>query len=496
MVYKRHNQILMSQGLLNKLDISVVLITTDLVLIDYNDSAASLLGIDESCIGTTLPAVCPSIKQSLLSEWVSEAIEAEQCISRDIQTGDREWLELRIFADREDDDYKVILAFEDVSDRKLNELRFKDASSYSESIVQTVREPLLVLDSNLRVKDANRAFCKMFRVTEEETIGQYIYDLGNGQWNIPRLRILLEEILPNATQFNDFEVEYDFPTIGKKTMLLDARQLDWQSEHLRLILLAIEDITEQQSAIQKLEEAYERQRIIADTLQNALISDIDKYLQNYHVFATYRPSSTTAGVGGDFYDVVVISEGIYLIVVGDVSGKGLEAAVYTAMCKYMLRAYAQDYSSPSNILAQLNRTLASEMPEEMFVTIFCGLIEVTNHKLVYASGGHEPLLKYNRASGVEVLPAQGQAVGVFPKATYDDVEVQINPNDLLVVYTDGITEARNEGQMLGIEGLSKLLTEVGDLDEQHISSAIFDLAIETNGGALKDDAAVMLIRRQ
>lgn len=389
----------------------------------------------------------------------------------------------------------IVLAFTDISDRKLNELRLEDVSTYSESIIHTVREPLLVLDGKLHVRDANRAFYETFQVSEDETIGQYLYHLGNGQWNIPRLRTLLEDILPSSTQFSDYEVEHEFTTIGKKTMLLNARQLDWKSDHLRLILLAIEDITERQLAKRMLEEAYERQRNIADTLQKALITEIDECLQDYRVVASYRPSLEASGVGGDFYDVAAISDGTYLIAMGDVSGKGLDAAVYTAMCKYMLRAYAQDYHSPSDVLAQLNRALAVDMPEDIFVTIFCGILDISNHRLIYASGGHEPVLRYNRASGAEALPAQGQAVGIFSEATYQNVEVQVVPDDLFLIYTDGITEARRNGEMLGVEGISQLLSQIGDADEQFISNAIFERAIEANGGALKDDAAVMVIRR-
>ena len=112
----------------------------------------------------------------------------------------------------------------------------------AEAIVATVREPLLVLDGQLRVQSANRAFYRTFQVAPEATLGRRLYDLGNGQWDIPRLRTLLEEILPRDHAFEDFEVEHDFPGIGPKSMLLNARRLRQQGEEL--ILLAIEDVTE------------------------------------------------------------------------------------------------------------------------------------------------------------------------------------------------------------------------------------------------------------
>jgi PAS domain S-box-containing protein len=112
-----------------------------------------------------------------------------------------------------------------------------------EDIVETVREPLIVLDSDLRVRSANRSFYNSFKVTPEETIGNLIYDLGNRQWDIPSLRTLLEDILPQNNKFDDYEVEHTFSNIGHKIMLLNARRITHKEKGSQMILLAIEDIT-------------------------------------------------------------------------------------------------------------------------------------------------------------------------------------------------------------------------------------------------------------
>ncbi|MHB1840522.1 MAG: sensor histidine kinase, partial [Acidobacteriaceae bacterium] len=119
---------------------------------------------------------------------------------------------------------------------------------YAENIVDTVREPLLVLDAGLRVQSANRSFYQTFRVTPQETEGKPLYELGNGQWDIPALRPLLAEILPQHTSFQDFEVEEDFPGIGRRTMLLSARKLFRVGNSTESVLLAIEDMTERKKA--------------------------------------------------------------------------------------------------------------------------------------------------------------------------------------------------------------------------------------------------------
>jgi diguanylate cyclase (GGDEF)-like protein/PAS domain S-box-containing protein len=119
-----------------------------------------------------------------------------------------------------------------------------DALEYAESIINTVRDPLIVLDQDLRVVKVSRSFYDVFKVIPEETVGQLMYDLGNKQWDIPMLRELLETILPHETTFDNYEVEHDFTTIGKRIMLLNARQIHRVMGKDMIILLSMEDITE------------------------------------------------------------------------------------------------------------------------------------------------------------------------------------------------------------------------------------------------------------
>jgi PAS domain S-box-containing protein len=140
----------------------------------------------------------------------------------------------------------VVLIFRDITARRQDEGLIESAKAYAESIVATVRGPLLVLDRELHVKSANRSFFETFGVAPPEVLGRFIYDLGDGQWDIPGLRMLLEEIVPENTSFEDFEVEHDFEHIGPKTMLLNARRFP-PSGRYELLLLAMEDITERKA---------------------------------------------------------------------------------------------------------------------------------------------------------------------------------------------------------------------------------------------------------
>jgi len=123
------------------------------------------------------------------------------------------------------------------------ETEIQDAREYAENIVETVHKPLVVLNSNLKILTANHSFYETFKATPEETIGEFIFDLGNRQWDIPKLRVLFEDILPHDTVFNGYEVDHDFPGIGRKIILLNARQIFRKNIGSHIILLAMEDIT-------------------------------------------------------------------------------------------------------------------------------------------------------------------------------------------------------------------------------------------------------------
>jgi two-component system, cell cycle sensor histidine kinase PleC len=177
---------------------------------------------------------------------------------------------------------RIIGIYQDITERKqleaaqqesnelaVNKQATGDASEFAESVINTVREPLIALDQDLRVVSVNRSFYEFFQVKPEETVGQLIYDLGNKQWDIPKLRELLETILPQETTFDNYEVEHDFATIGRRIMLLNARQIQRGLGKARIILLAIEDITKRKQIEAGLETAHEELKELASELKRA-----------------------------------------------------------------------------------------------------------------------------------------------------------------------------------------------------------------------------------
>src|SRR5437868_5984359 len=140
----------------------------------------------------------------------------------------------------------------------------EDIQNYALNIVDTVREPLLILDTTLRVRSANRAFYQTFHVSSEETENRLIYELGNGQWDIPDLRTLLEDVVPKSSVFNDFELEHTFPVIGRRVMLLNARKLQ-AGHHGELLVLAMEDVTERRRVEEEVAKAGETAEVAERT---------------------------------------------------------------------------------------------------------------------------------------------------------------------------------------------------------------------------------------
>src|SRR4051812_37662531 len=157
--------------------------------------------------------------------------------------------------------------------------------AYAQDIVDTVREPLLILDATLRVRSANRAFYQAFHVSPAETEGRLIYELGNGQWDIPDLRTLLEDIVPKSSVFDDFELEHTFPAIGRRVMLLNARKLK-AGHHGELLVLAMEDVTARKRAEEALLKAGALQSAIFNSANfSSIATDERGVIQIFNVGA-------------------------------------------------------------------------------------------------------------------------------------------------------------------------------------------------------------------
>ncbi|MEO8134316.1 MAG: chemotaxis protein CheB, partial [Betaproteobacteria bacterium] len=247
-----------------------------------NDAGRPLSGIRHNLV---LPGAGEAPGQPFeLEDLVNEVIDTVSVLEREVKDRQGRWYSLRarpyLTLDNRIDG--AVLALVDIDALKRSEQEAEAASKYAEATIRTMRDPLLVLHSDLRVRTANDAFYAMFKVLPEDTVGRLIYELGDGQFNIPALRTLLEDILPRNSYFNDFEITHDFDRIGVRTVLLNGRRLDTDSQALDFILLAIEDITRRKQAEQEFREAGERFRILAESMPQKVFTatatgDIDYF---------------------------------------------------------------------------------------------------------------------------------------------------------------------------------------------------------------------------
>ncbi|HUR66653.1 MAG TPA: CheR family methyltransferase [Chitinophagaceae bacterium] len=179
-----------------------------------------------------------------------------------------------------------------------------EIQEYSEAVFTTIRESLLILDKNLRIKNANTVFYRTFQVTEEETQGKLLYDVGNGQWNIPKLKVLLEEVIPQNTIMNDFEVTHTFPGIGEKIMILNARRLVQKLHGEHLILLALEDITQYRKAIHIIQKSEDWFHSMAENSPMMIwVTDTDKKVKFVNqAWLEYRNEKPDHVIGGSWIE--------------------------------------------------------------------------------------------------------------------------------------------------------------------------------------------------
>ncbi|MCY7335275.1 MAG: PAS domain-containing protein, partial [Chamaesiphon sp.] len=233
------------QNLISSTNIPILMLSSDLCIRNFTPLAQSILHLISTDVGRPLRDINHALNVPDLESQIREVINTLTTIEQEVQDREGHWYDLRIrpysTLDNKIDGAMLILVDIDALKHSMEQLEY--SRNYAQAIVETVREPLIVLDGNLRVVTANQSFYDTFQATTAETQQRPIFDLGNGQWNIPKLRQLLLEILPTDSQLQDFEVQHDFEQIGHKTMLLNARTMT-PPEGGSSILLAIEDITE------------------------------------------------------------------------------------------------------------------------------------------------------------------------------------------------------------------------------------------------------------
>ncbi len=257
-------------NLLVGIEIPVLLLDADLRVRRFTPVAGQLLNLIPGDVGRPFSNIASTLQVADWSELLAQVAGEGNSIEREVNDrhGHRYSLRLRPYKTTDNKVEGVLVVMLDVDQIYRVRDEAQRYGDYSRAIVETIREALAVVDSELRLQTVNRSFCEMFRVTPEEVEGRTLLEIGDGQWKVPRLRQLLEDILPKSTRIENFEIDQAFPRVGRRHLVLNARRI----ETSKTILIAIEDFTERSKAQEEAEKSRSTIRALLESTVQSIIS--------------------------------------------------------------------------------------------------------------------------------------------------------------------------------------------------------------------------------
>jgi serine phosphatase RsbU (regulator of sigma subunit) len=238
---------------------------------------------------------------------------------------------------------------------------------------------------------------------------------------------------------------------------------------------------------------YQQQKAFAETIQRALLPGERPEVPGFDVGAVYD-SAARLDVGGDVYDFLELGDGRMAIVLGDVTGHGVDATADMAMAKFVFRSLAREHPEPADFLAHANEVIAGEIAPGKFITMVYLALHPAG-RLACASAGHPAPRLVHEDGTVEALSCGGLALGIYDGQAYEQLDAELEPGAAVVLYTDGVVEARSGGELYGIERLDASLGERAGLPAQALAAAVLADCRVFAGGELRDDCAIVVARR-
>ena len=239
---------------------------------------------------------------------------------------------------------------------------------------------------------------------------------------------------------------------------------------------------------------YQQQKEFADSMQRSLLPQVRPPVRGLEFGAVYAPSARM-DIGGDLYDYVALPGGRLAVVVGDVTGHGVEAAADMAMAKFVFRSLAREHPPPGEFLAAANDVVVDEIAPGKFITMVYLLVDPGTGELQCASAGHPPPRVVRVDGTIDGLAASGLALGIDGAQTYEEVATTLAPDEFVVLYTDGVIETRVGAELYGIDRLDALLARRRTLSPQNVAGWVVEAARRFTGGDLLDDCAVVVVKR-
>jgi len=406
--------------------------------------------------------------------------------------GVERWIQARgqVFFDEHGIAVEIVGGTLDITERKGREQKLREYGNQLNRLLEHSPLPLIQLDSELRVVRWSEEAEKLFGWTSEEAIGQYARD-------VPRV---YEKDRPAVDRFTE-AMRTDvgmWNVITNRNYRKDGSILtcEWHnsvlrdaSGHMTGILSLVLDIRRTHA-----EELLRQQLYL---LQRALIPLKPPSFEGYSTASAYIPGLVGVDIGGDFLDVFLTENGSIGILIGDVSGKGIEAAALAAITRSTIGAFAYEMSSPGEALSHTNSILALRQTEfEHFVTAFLAVLDPVSGSLRYSSAGHPPGIICRTDNTIELLHSHDMPLGVTGQTEFEQGESCLMPGDRLVIYTDGVSEARSSGAaFFGTEGIVGVLTTCNLHSSEQLIEKILDAVKEWSHGQMRDDTAILIVGR-
>jgi len=242
-------------------------------------------------------------------------------------------------------------------------------------------------------------------------------------------------------------------------------------------------------------KAVESELKVARGIQASLLPRIFPPFPDRKEFDLHAVNEPAKFIAGDFFDFFFINEDTLAVVMADVSGKGVPAAMFMAVARTAIRNFTVPGKSPAQILKHVNDVMAKDNDNSMFVTLFYAFYNVRTGGLTFANAGHNPPYILRREGGLDKLMPTGPILSVFDDAEYTDSHAAMNPGEVLVLFTDGVTEANKNGELYGEKRFEPLLLSLLNLKVETICQTIIDTVIDFGGRELGDDVTLLALRR-
>ncbi len=397
----------------------------------------------------------------------------------------------------------LLAAVFSLADRRILPLHrdLRELEERYHTLVELSPDPIIV-DADGRYLFANPAAARLLRLgSPEELVGRKVNDFV-----VPEDADLVAERRGKALEGRP-DSPREIRLVRADGTVVDVETMDGTVTlgGRAAVLVIMRDITQRRQADEALrrseeryralaqenEQLYRQQLDIAESLQMALLN-LPSAIGRLRLGHVYHSATEAARVGGDFYDVFEIKDNLIAVMIGDVAGHGIQAARTATLVKDVVHAFAHQSPRSREVLRRTNKVLVEEEAPGFFVTLFLAILNSDTGELHYSSAGHPAALLRRSSGSVERLESAAPPLGVFPDTSWTGSEARLQTGDLLLMYTDGVIEARRDGEFFGEERLEGLLA-AGTTSAEALPTQVLEQVLSFSRGALNDDVAVLAL---